>query len=161
MTGCRFATGRAGSPVRPQGRPTRDHSPQICRELAGEAGGWLCFFNSMRVRKPSESQQGRGWKFRIEPLLTARQARQREMHAEAVYTRVWHNEVRLEWRNWQTHGTQNPAPFTGHESSTLSSSTRGSRMTASLGKSRLANWNQGLEIDICGGGVCAGAGERK
>jgi hypothetical protein len=29
----------------------------------------------------------------------------------------------LEWRNWQTHGTQNPAPFIGHESSTLSSST--------------------------------------
>ena len=29
----------------------------------------------------------------------------------------------LEWRNWQTHGTQNPAAFTGHESSTLSSST--------------------------------------
>ena len=29
----------------------------------------------------------------------------------------------LEWRNWQTHGTQNPAPFTGHEGSTPSSST--------------------------------------
>ena len=34
-----------------------------------------------------------------------------------------YTETRLEWRNWQTHGTQNPAPFTGHESSTLSSST--------------------------------------
>ena len=30
---------------------------------------------------------------------------------------------RLEWRNWQTHGTQNPATFTGHEGSTPSSST--------------------------------------
>ena len=29
----------------------------------------------------------------------------------------------LEWRNWQTHGTQNPATFTGHEGSTPSSST--------------------------------------
>ena len=29
----------------------------------------------------------------------------------------------LEWRNWQTHGTQNPAAFTGHEGSTPSSST--------------------------------------
>ena len=29
----------------------------------------------------------------------------------------------LEWRNWQTHWTQNPAPFTGHEGSTPSSST--------------------------------------
>ena len=30
---------------------------------------------------------------------------------------------KLEWRNWQTHGTQNPAAFTGHEGSTPSSST--------------------------------------
>jgi hypothetical protein len=30
----------------------------------------------------------------------------------------------LEWRNWQTHGTQNPATFTGHEGSTPSSSTK-------------------------------------
>src|SRR5215470_11847358 len=30
----------------------------------------------------------------------------------------------LEWRNWQTHGTQNPAPFTGHVGSTPTSSTR-------------------------------------
>jgi hypothetical protein len=29
----------------------------------------------------------------------------------------------LEWRNWQTHGTQNPALFTEHEGSTPSSST--------------------------------------
>ena len=29
----------------------------------------------------------------------------------------------LEWRNWQTHWTQNPAPLTGHEGSTPSSST--------------------------------------
>src|SRR5215831_16599525 len=29
----------------------------------------------------------------------------------------------LEWRNWQTHGTQNPAPFTGHVGSTPTSST--------------------------------------
>ncbi len=29
----------------------------------------------------------------------------------------------LEWRNWQTHWTQNPAPVTGHEGSSPSSST--------------------------------------
>ena len=29
----------------------------------------------------------------------------------------------LEWRNWQTHGTQNPAPFIGHVGSTPTSST--------------------------------------
>ena len=29
----------------------------------------------------------------------------------------------LEWRNWQTHGTQNPATFTGHVGSTPTSST--------------------------------------
>src|SRR5437016_6136053 len=29
----------------------------------------------------------------------------------------------LEWRNWQRHGTQNPASFTGYEGSTPSSST--------------------------------------
>ena len=28
-----------------------------------------------------------------------------------------------EWRNWQTHGTQNPAPFTGHVGSTPTSGT--------------------------------------
>jgi hypothetical protein len=31
--------------------------------------------------------------------------------------------IRLEWRNWQTHGTQNPATFTGHVGSTPTSST--------------------------------------
>ena len=31
----------------------------------------------------------------------------------------------LEWRNWQTHGTQNPALFTEHVGSTPTSSTRG------------------------------------
>src|SRR6266852_2650116 len=36
---------------------------------------------------------------------------------------TWDTGIELEWRNRQTHGTQNPAPFTGHESSTLSSST--------------------------------------
>jgi hypothetical protein len=30
---------------------------------------------------------------------------------------------KLEWRNWQTHGTQNPATFTGHVGSTPTSST--------------------------------------
>ena len=30
----------------------------------------------------------------------------------------------LEWRNWQTHGTQNPAFFTEHVGSTPTSSTR-------------------------------------
>jgi hypothetical protein len=29
----------------------------------------------------------------------------------------------LEWRNWQTHGTQNPAELRLHEGSTPSSST--------------------------------------
>ena len=29
----------------------------------------------------------------------------------------------LEWRNWQTHGTQNPALFTEHVGSTPTSST--------------------------------------
>jgi hypothetical protein len=29
----------------------------------------------------------------------------------------------LEWRNWQTHGTQNPATFIGHVGSTPTSST--------------------------------------
>ena len=29
----------------------------------------------------------------------------------------------LEWRNWQTHGTQNPAHFTVHVGSTPTSST--------------------------------------
>jgi bacillithiol biosynthesis cysteine-adding enzyme BshC len=33
------------------------------------------------------------------------------------------SKVQREWRNWQTHGTQNPAAFTGHEGSTPSSST--------------------------------------
>src|ERR1700730_12066055 len=33
----------------------------------------------------------------------------------------------LEWRNWQTHGTQNPASFTGYEGSTPSSSTSTTR----------------------------------
>jgi hypothetical protein len=28
-----------------------------------------------------------------------------------------------EWRNWQTHGTQNPATFTGHVGSTPTSGT--------------------------------------
>src|SRR5579871_4261949 len=37
--------------------------------------------------------------------------------------RCYTEETGLEWRNWQTHGTQNPAPFTGHEGSTPSSST--------------------------------------
>ena len=30
----------------------------------------------------------------------------------------------LEWRNWQTHGTQNPAFFTEHVGSTPTSSTK-------------------------------------
>jgi hypothetical protein len=40
-----------------------------------------------------------------------------------MYGKLKGVRVLLEWRNWQTHGTQNPAAFTGHESSTLSSST--------------------------------------
>jgi site-specific recombinase XerC len=34
------------------------------------------------------------------------------------------SRIRLEWRNWQTHGTQNPATFTGHVGSTPTSSTK-------------------------------------
>ena len=37
------------------------------------------------------------------------------------------SQTLLEWRNWQTHGTQNPASFTGYEGSTPSSSTKNSR----------------------------------
>ncbi len=40
-----------------------------------------------------------------------------------VYTQVKFLAEKLEWRNWQTHGTQNPASFTGYEGSTPSSST--------------------------------------
>ena len=36
---------------------------------------------------------------------------------------LWHTRNALEWRNWQTHGTQNPATFTGHVGSTPTSST--------------------------------------
>src|SRR5579864_6770919 len=49
----------------------------------------------------------------------------------------------LEWRNWQTHGTQNPASFTGYEGSTPSSST--SPVTVELGgspSSRAASVNR-------------------
>ena len=38
------------------------------------------------------------------------------------YTRVV-SRPSLEWRNWQTHGTQNPAFFTEHVGSTPTSST--------------------------------------
>ena len=31
---------------------------------------------------------------------------------------LWHTKIAPKWRNWQTHGTQNPAPFTGHVGST-------------------------------------------
>ena len=37
--------------------------------------------------------------------------------------RVDGHRTGLEWRNWQTHWTQNPAPLTGREGSTPSSST--------------------------------------
>ncbi len=37
------------------------------------------------------------------------------------YTQL--KDSRLEWRNWQTHGTQNPAFFTEHVGSTPTSST--------------------------------------
>ena len=58
----------------------------------------------------------------------------------------------LEWRNWQTHWTQNPAPFAGHEGSTPSSSTKpdssgaAARMTGSAepGTSRFGHWEGGL-----------------
>src|SRR5437016_12855922 len=41
-----------------------------------------------------------------------------------VYSRKFFSTNWLEWRNWQTHGTQNPASFTGYEGSTPSSSTK-------------------------------------
>ena len=41
-------------------------------------------------------------------------------------------KVMLEWRNWQTHGTQNPAPFTGHVGSTPTSSTKKVKMLGSI-----------------------------
>jgi hypothetical protein len=37
-----------------------------------------------------------------------------------------------EWRNWQTHGTQNPASFTGYEGSTPSSGTKPHKPVAGL-----------------------------
>lgn len=41
--------------------------------------------------------------------------------AQLLYSECLHAE--LEWRNWQTHGTQNPAFFTEHVGSTPTSST--------------------------------------
>ncbi len=38
-----------------------------------------------------------------------------------LYSGSFYN--RLEWRNWQTHGTQNPASFTRYVGSTPTSST--------------------------------------
>ena len=55
----------------------------------------------------------------------------------------------LEWRNWQTHWTQNPAPFTGHEGSTPSSSTivRALRRdNASLATRLQSPWIRGLAV---------------
>ena len=52
----------------------------------------------------------------ITKTITVRQRRKR-----GKLKRVSHL---LEWRNWQTHGTQNPAPFTGHVGSTPTSSTK-------------------------------------
>ena len=43
----------------------------------------------------------------------------------------------LEWRNWQTHGTQNPAPFTGHVGSTPTSSTT---IYFCLGRGFIGKW---------------------
>ena len=43
----------------------------------------------------------------------------------------------LEWRNWQTHGTQNPASFTGYEGSTPSSSTNELALTNAIRASAL------------------------
>ena len=39
-------------------------------------------------------------------------------------TKYWFLLDVPEWRNWQTHGTQNPAPFTGHVGSTPTSGTQ-------------------------------------
>ncbi len=39
---------------------------------------------------------------------------------------LWEFCKALEWRNWQTHGTQNPASFTRYVGSTPTSSTNSS-----------------------------------
>ena len=54
----------------------------------------------------------------------------------------WAFRKMLEWRNWQTHWTQNPAPFIGHEGSTPSSSTSGN--TSGIGREgRAQPWSAG------------------
>lgn len=40
-----------------------------------------------------------------------------------LYWRTALPTLQPEWRNWQTHGTQNPATFTGHVGSTPTSGT--------------------------------------
>jgi ADP-ribose pyrophosphatase YjhB (NUDIX family) len=56
----------------------------------------------------------------------------------------------LEWRNWQTHGTQNPAPFTGHVGSTPTSSTIHSHNTRpDLNGELCANQRNGMTLGIC------------
>ena len=54
----------------------------------------------------------------------------------------WLCSFTLEWRNWQTHGTQNPAPFTGHVGSTPTSSTKETNYL--IGYRKLVNlWSAG------------------
>ena len=46
------------------------------------------------------------------------------MRLLGIYGKLKRVRALLEWRNWQTHGTQNPAPFIGHVGSTPTSSTK-------------------------------------
>jgi hypothetical protein len=49
-----------------------------------------------------------------------------------------------EWRNWQTHGTQNPASFTGYEGSTPSSG------TSYVLRRRMSNFGRGVFTLVAG-----------
>jgi hypothetical protein len=76
------------------------------------------------------------WRNRYEDFLSAGGKRQpdgkKECSTESTHAfmvacyacdRKSERRQQLEWRNWQTHGTQNPATFTGHVGSTPTSST--------------------------------------
>ena len=69
----------------------------VVHELIGNWSKWTSTFPATRPRPPCGSRPFCGTLKRVKHLL--------------------------EWRNWQTHGTQNPAPFTGHVGSTPTSST--------------------------------------
>src|SRR5579884_2804488 len=66
---------------------------------------------------------------RVRKLILACAAKQRRNGLDC-YTLFCQPNSLLEWRNWQTHGTQNPATFTGHVGSTPTSSTTENRLDA-------------------------------